>query len=228
MPTFDLFTIGHSNIPAERFIALLRGAGVDAIADVRSIPASRFCPWFSAKNLAPLLAGANVVYVFFGEELGGRPRNPSLYCHGVADYEAMAQRPGFRADIDRLLAMARERCLCLMCSERDPLDCHRCLLVARALAARGVSIGHILHNGEIESHPATERRLLKAAGEDGDLFVTGQDERLAAAYRRRARAVAYRLSRANKTPGVNKTPEKTANKRATTINKKSRAKKKSR
>jgi uncharacterized protein (DUF488 family) len=212
MPAFDLFTIGHSNIPAERFIALLRGAGVDAIADVRSIPASRFCPWFSAKNLAPLLAGANVVYVFFGEELGGRPRNPS----------AMAQRAGFRADIDRLLAMARERCLCLMCSERDPLDCHRCLLVARALAARGVSIGHILHNGEIESHTATERRLLKAAGEDGDLFVTGQDERLAAAYRHRARAVAYRLK------GVNKTPEKMTNKRATTINKKIRAKKKSR
>ena len=221
MPAFDLFTLGHSNIPAERFIALLRGAGVDAIADVRSIPASRFCPWFSAKNLAPLLAGANVGYVFFGEELGGRPRNPSLYCRGVADYEAMAQRPGFRADIDRLLAMARERCLCLMCSERDPLDCHRCLLVARALAA-GVSIGHILHNGEIESHTATERRLLKAAGEDGDLFVTGQDERLAAAYRRRARAVAFRLKSANKTP------EKAANKRATTINKKSRAKKKSR
>ena len=222
MPAFDLFTIGHSNIPADRFIALLRGAGVDAIADVRSIPASRFCPWFSAKNLAPLLAGANLDYAFFGNALGGRPHDPSLYCDGVADYEAMAQRPGFRADLDRLLAMARERRLCLMCSERDPLDCHRCLLVARALAARGMNIAHILHNGEIESHTAIERRLVKAAGEDGDLFVTGHDERLAAAYRRRARAVAYRLK------GANKEPQKTANKGATTINKKIRAKKKSR
>ena len=222
MPAFDLFTIGHSNIPADRLIALLRGAGVDAIADVRSIPASRFCPWFSAKNLAPLLAGANLDYAFFGNALGGRPHDPSLYCDGVADYEAMAQRPGFRADLDRLLAMARERRLCLMCSERDPLDCHRCLLVARALAARGVSIAHSLHNGEVESHTATERRLVKAAGEDGDLFVTGHDERLAAAYRRRAGAVAYRLK------GANKAPQKTANKGATTINEKIRAKKKSR
>jgi uncharacterized protein (DUF488 family) len=222
MPAFDLFAIGHSNIPAERFIALLRGAGVDAIADVRSIPASRFCPWFSAKNLAPLLAGATMDYVFFGDALGGRPRDPSLYCDGVADYEAMSQRPGFRADLDRLLTMAGRRRLCLMCSERDPLDCHRCLLVARALAARGVSVGHILHNGEIESHIATERRLVKTAGGSGDLFVTGQDERLAAAYRRCARAVAYRLK------GANKTPEKTANKKATIINKKNRAKKKSR
>jgi uncharacterized protein (DUF488 family) len=222
MPAFDLFTIGHSNIPAERFIALLRGAGVDAIADVRSIPASQFCPWFSAKNLAPLLAGATMDYVFFGDALGGRPRDPSLYCDGVADYEAMSQRPGFRADLDRLLTMAGRRRLCLMCSERDPLDCHRCLLVARALAARGVSVGHILHNGEIESHIATERRLVKTAGGSGDLFVTRQDERLAAAYRRRARAVAYRLK------GANKTPEKTANKKTTTVNKKNRAKKKSR
>ena len=187
MTTFDLFTIGHSNIPAERFIALLRGAGVDVVADVRSIPVSRFCPWFSAKNLAPLLAGANVVYLSFGDELGGRPRDPSLYCDGVADYEVMAQQPSFRTGLDRLLANARQRRLCLMCSERDPLDCHRCLLVARALVARGVSVGHILLDGGIELHTATERRLLEAAGVDGDLFATGQDERLATAYRRRAR-----------------------------------------
>jgi len=220
MTTFDFFTIGHSNIPAERFIALLRGAGVDAVADVRSIPASQFCPWFSAKNLAPLLAGATMDYLSFGDDLGGRPRDPSLYCDGIADYEAMAQRPTFRAGLDRLLAQAGQRRLCLMCSERDPLDCHRCLLVARALAARGVSVGHILHNGGIESHSAIERRLLEGVGEDIDLFTTGQDARLAAAYRRRARAVAYRLKGANKAP--DRMARKTASKRATVIKKKSR------
>ena len=76
MTGFDLFTIGHSNIVAERFIALLRDAGVKAVADVRSIPASRFCPWFSAKALAPVLAGANINYSLFGGELGGRPARP--------------------------------------------------------------------------------------------------------------------------------------------------------
>jgi uncharacterized protein (DUF488 family) len=169
MTAFDLFTIGHSNIPAERFVAMLRAAGIETVADVRSVPASRFCPWFSAKNLAPLLAGANMSYLFFGDELGGRPRDPSLYCDGVADYEAIAQRPSFQAGLDRLLGNAGERRLCLMCSERDPLDCHRCLLVARALAARGVTVGHILHDGGIESHIATERRLLEAAGVDRPL-----------------------------------------------------------
>jgi uncharacterized protein (DUF488 family) len=198
MTAFDLLTIGHSNIPPERFIAMLRGAGVETVADVRSVPASRFCPWFSAKGLAALLAEAAVNYLFCGDELGGRPRDPSLYCDGVADYEAMVQRPDFQAGLDRLLAGSRKQRLCLMCSEREPLDCHRCLLVARALAARGVTIGHILHDGGIEPHAATERRLLDLAGEDSDLFATGQNERLAAAYRRRARAVAFRLKGATK------------------------------
>jgi uncharacterized protein (DUF488 family) len=193
MTAFDLFSIGHSNIPAPRFTAMVRAAGVDAVADVRSVPMSRFCPWFSQKNLAPLLAAENVAYLFFGEALGGRPRDPALYCDGIADYEEMAKTPSFKAGIDRVLAEAARHRLCLMCSEREPLDCHRCLLVARALAARGATIGHILHDGAIAPHTAIERRLIELVEpEGGDLFVSGLNERLAAAYRSRARAVAYR------------------------------------
>src|SRR5499427_2154374 len=164
MRAFDLFTIGHSNVAAERFVALLRGAAVEAVADVRSIPASRFCPWFSAKNLAPLLAGPNMDYSFFGEELGGRPRDPSLYCDGIADYEAMARQPSFQAGVDRLLGNAGPRRACVMCSERDPLDCHRCLLVGRALAARGVRVTHILDDGNVVSHTEIEDTLLRLSG----------------------------------------------------------------
>lgn len=193
MSAFDLFSIGHSNIAAERFIALLRDAGATAIADVRSTPFSRRFPWFSGKTLAATLAQHSMAYLAYGEALGGRPRNAALYRDGVADYEAMAQQPEFQAGLERLCADAARLRVCLMCAEREPLDCHRCLLVARALAARGLAIGHILHDGTIEPHQATEQRLLALtkAGAD-DLFAPGQDERLAAAYRRRARAVAYR------------------------------------
>jgi uncharacterized protein (DUF488 family) len=192
MTAFDLFSIGHSNISAERFVAMQRAAGVTAIADVRSTPVSRFCPWFSAKNLEPLLAGAGIGYAAYGVELGGRPRDPALYRDGIADYEAMARQADFRAGLDRLVAGAARRPTCVMCSEREPLECHRCLLVTRALAARGLNVGHILHDGIIEPHAATEQRLLALEAGGEDLFVTGQSERLAAAYFRRARAVAYR------------------------------------
>jgi uncharacterized protein (DUF488 family) len=192
MAAFDLFTIGHSNIPAERFLSMLRDAGVNAVADVRSTPFSRFFPWFSAKNFAPVLAQENILYLPYGEPLGGRPRDPSLYRDGVADYEAMARQPEFEAGLARLRADAMRCRVCLMCAEREPLDCHRCLLVARALAGRGLAIGHILHDGTIEPHAATEQRLLQLDGQPEDLFTSGQGGRLAAAYDRRARAVAYR------------------------------------
>lgn len=192
MSSFDLFSIGHSNMPAERFIGMLRAAGADTVADVRSTPFSRFFPWFSADRLVPLLARQEMGYLPYGDRLGGRPGDPTLYCDGVADYDAMARRPEFEAGLERLRAdMARCR-LCLMCAEREPLDCHRCLLVARALAGRGVTIGHILYDGRIEPHAATEQRLLQMEAVPDDLFVTGQQDRLAAAYRRRTAAVAYR------------------------------------
>lgn len=202
---FEFLTIGHSNIPPDRFIALLQNAGIAAIADVRTTPLSRFCPWFSGKNLAPLLAQNSIGYLPYGAALGGRPQSPALYCDGVADYEAMARQDDFHAGLARLAADAasvgsRGR-ICLMCAEREPLDCHRCLLVGRTLAARGFGIGHILHDGTIEPQAVTEQRLLKLAGDDGDLFASGQEERIAAAYRRRARAVAYRSARARAAQG---------------------------
>src|SRR5579883_3325354 len=185
MPSdFSILTIGHSNLPAERFIGLLQGAGVTAIADVRSVPFSRRFPWFSEKALAARLNAANIAYLPFGDSLGGRPRDPSLYRDGVADYEKMAQTAPFRAGLDRV---------CLLCAEREPLDCHRCLLVARALKESGVALGHVLVDRTIEPHAETEERLLKLAGTADDLFMSRAD-RLAAAYQARAAKVAARFA----------------------------------
>jgi uncharacterized protein (DUF488 family) len=196
MPAFDLFSIGHSNIPAERFLVMLQNAGVNAVADVRSMPYSRRLPWFSQKTLAASLSAAGIGYAAMGDALGGRPRDDSLYRDGVADYEAMAAQTDYQAGLGRLLDAAARSRVCVMCAEREPLDCHRCLLVARSLAERGLVVGHILHDGAIEPHAATEQRLLTLGGrsvEQGrDLFASGQRERLAAAYRRRAHAVAFR------------------------------------
>jgi uncharacterized protein (DUF488 family) len=188
----DLLTIGHSNLSADRFMTLLRGARVTAVADVRSIPFSRWCPWFSAKALAQRLAGEGIAYIALGEQLGGRPRDPKLYRNGVANYDAMAARAEFVAGLERVVDEIERHRLCLLCAEREPLDCHRCLLVGRVLAERGLTLGHIRADGTIEPHAATEDRLLALAGDDADLFRE-RAERLAHAYRRRAQAVAARL-----------------------------------
>ena len=192
MHAFDFFSIGHSNIPVDRFVTILREAGVNTVVDVRSIPSSRRFPWFSKKNLEVRLAREGIAYTAMGDALGGRPRDDRLYRDGIADYEAMAREPQYQAGIDRLIDAAARSRVCLMCAEREPLDCHRCLLVARSLTERGLAVGHILHDGTIEAHGATERRLLAWDGKDCDLFASGQRELIAAAYRHRARSVAFR------------------------------------
>jgi uncharacterized protein (DUF488 family) len=188
---FDLYTIGHSNLPVERFLALLAQAGITALADVRSVPFSRRFPWFSGKSLAARLPTQGIGYLAMGATLGGRPRDATLYCDGVADYEAIAAVPEFQDGLDHLVEAARNARVCVMCAERDPLDCHRCLLIGRVLAARKMRLGHILVDGTIEPHLATEERLLAVASKEDDLF-NDRSARLADAYRRRARSVAAR------------------------------------
>jgi uncharacterized protein (DUF488 family) len=190
-PNFDLYTIGHSTHGRERFSALLEQARVNAIADVRSSPFSPHFPHFSQSELKRWLKHESVSYVFLGKELGGRPGNPALFRNGVADYEAMAATSAFTEGLERLIKGAESHRIAMMCSEHDPVDCHRCLLVARRLAERGLTVGHIMPRGEILSHEQIEERLLKLEELSADDFFAPRPERLANAYRQRNMKVAY-------------------------------------
>lgn len=189
--TMEVLTIGHSSHSLEHFLALLRLASVTAVADVRSSPYSKHAPQFSRSELCAALRVNGLSYVFLGKELGGRPNEQLLYRAGVADYETMAARKEFDEGLNRIIEGATTHRIALMCSERDPLDCHRCLLVGRALAERGVRVSHVLGDGGIMSHEQIEDRLLELSGRhSGDLFAS-RSELLAAAYRERARKVAF-------------------------------------
>ena len=195
--TFDLYTIGHSKIPIGRFVGLLRDAGVTAIADVRSTPFSRRYPWFSQRPLAEALTQEKLAYVWLGDSLGGRPSDPALLRDGVADYEAIAATPAFEDGLARVIEGRQRYCICLMCAEREPLECHRCLLVSRALAERGLTIGHIMADGRVEQQHETEDRLLRMVREGDDLF-SDRAGRLARAYRKRAQTHAWRVPPASR------------------------------
>ena len=190
-----VLTIGHSTLALGSFLNLLRKAGVTAVADVRSSPFSRRSPHFNRDDFRASLKESGIKYVFLGKELGGRPRAQNLYCNGVADYEKMALEPTFLKGIDRIVDGSKEHTIGLMCSEHDPLDCHRCLLVGRALADRKISIGHILSNGNIATQYDIEERLLALVGvqkkDMKDMFAS-REELLSVAYQSRAKAVAYR------------------------------------
>lgn len=169
-----VFSIGHSDHTAEAFVALLVRHGVSAVADVRAAPYSRHHPQFSKAALVATLRAAGLAYVYLGEQLGGLPSARVRGQMQGSGYAAMAATEAFQEGLARV-GQGRERHrIALMCAERDPIDCHRALLVGRALAGVGMAVEHILADGAIEGHTALERRLLDAAGrgEGGDLFAT--------------------------------------------------------
>jgi uncharacterized protein (DUF488 family) len=157
----NIYTIGHSNLSLEAFINLLKQHEIKAIADVRSHPYSRYLPHFSQKPLQQQLAQHNINYIFLGKELGARPTNPDCYVNGKAVYEKIAATTDFKQGIQQLLTLANATTTSLMCSEKDPINCHRTILVCQQLTSLDCQIFHILNNGNLENHQDLETRLLK-------------------------------------------------------------------
>jgi len=187
----EVLTVGHSTHSAEAFLALLTRAEVTAVADVRTSPFSRHIPQFNRETLRDSLRSKGIAYVYLGKELGGRPTQPECYSNGVADYEKMASTETFAAGLERVLTGAAKYRIALMCAEQDPIECHRCLLVGRALVGKGVGVRHILSSGKVVGHEQVEGRLLDISGRNGDDFFASRDERLSIAYREHSRKVAY-------------------------------------
>ena len=187
-----IHTIGHSNHPIDRFLGLLQPHGITAVADVRSTPYSRFNPQFRREKLQAALAGAGIQYVFLGEELGARSRDPTCYDpDGRVSYARLAKTDLFRRGIERLKTGMAEHRISLMCAEREPLECHRTILVARELTRDGVAVPHILGDGSLETHEHAMQRLAASLNlTDTDLFSNPADL-LERAYDLQAARIAY-------------------------------------
>jgi uncharacterized protein (DUF488 family) len=185
-----LFTVGHSNHECEKFLDLLTRHRITALADVRSQPYSQYTPQFNREILETALGRRRVKYVFLGRELGARRDERECYVGGQARYDRILTLPAFREGLDRLRRGVQAQRIALMCSEKDPLTCHRTILICRALRTE-MAISHILDDGALEAHAAAETRLLALRGlPEGDLF-TSRDEMLSRAYDQQAAAIAF-------------------------------------
>ncbi len=186
-----VYTIGHSTHPIEVFIELLKQHGITALADVRSHPYSRHFPQYSQNDLKSSLAQEGIAYVFLGKELGARSENPSCYRQGKVQYELLAKEPLFLKGLERVRAGMERFRIALMCAEKDPLDCHRAVLVARQLYKLGIQVQHIHADGHLETHAEMENRMLQILKmSDSDMF-NSREEILRDAYRVRGEQIAY-------------------------------------
>ncbi|HEV2946074.1 MAG TPA: DUF488 domain-containing protein [Gemmataceae bacterium] len=200
----QLLSVGHSNLEIARFVQLLQASRVTAIADVRSQPFSKWLPWTNRPNLEQALAEHEIHYHFLGDLLGGRPQSTEVYdLEGRVDYERVKITAAFQRGLDRMAQVLENSRLAMLCSEEDPIDCHRGLLIAPAMKERGFAAMHIRGDGSLESQADFEARLIDATGVGSGLLdglfaasLSTEDHHqiLADAYRFQSHRKAFRLT----------------------------------
>jgi uncharacterized protein (DUF488 family) len=186
-----IYTIGYSCHTLNSFVHILQRYGISAVADVRSQPYSRFKPEFNQDKLSKSLKEIGLIYVFLGDLCGARIEAPECYINGKVSYSLIARHPKYLKGIDRILKGTQKYTIALMCAEKDPISCHRTILICRTLLTRGLSIKHILCDGTIEDHHDSELRLMRILNLDQpNMFVT-EEQRLEKAYNLQADKIAY-------------------------------------
>jgi len=186
-----LHTIGYSNHPIQVFIGYLKKYSIETIIDVRSQPYSRFNPMFCHDKLRQVFARHDVEYKFFGKHLGGRTQDPEYYRNGRVDYNLLSRSANFQQGLKLLISEIASATGCLMCAEKDPLSCHRTILICRRLRGQKIDIHHILPDGSVELHSDLEKRLVKTLKLSQLELFEGEDGIVERAYELQGQIIAY-------------------------------------
>lgn len=199
-----IFTIGHSNVSVADLLHRLLQYSINCVVDVRSNPVSSYSPHFNKEHLKPVLKQNNISYAHFGEEFGAR-RTDCLIDNQV-NFELAVTTEKFQHGVSRIKnAITLGFNVVLMCSESEPLECHRFSLVSRFLHEQGMDVLHILKDGSIKSHEALEFEMIetylksrtnKLRAVETDLFgntYTKEQQRIDA-YRIKNREIGYRIN----------------------------------
>ena len=154
-----IYTIGHSNHSQEEFLRLIQTYGITCVVDVRSLPASKHYPQFNQDTLEGFLKYHHINYQFFGREFGAR-RTDSYNQQGQVDFELAIKTDLFLQGVQRIHTLLEGHRVALMCSEANPLECHRFSLVSRYFYDNGLDVQHILKDGELASHEVLEKEMI--------------------------------------------------------------------
>lgn len=197
----EIFTIGHTNYSVEKFVDLIRAYNINCVVDVRSTPFSKYTPQFNENNIKSELNKRGIYYLKMGNEFGARRNNRELYTiDGYLDFEKTRKDVEFLKGVERI----KQGCnkgfnITLMCTEKDPFDCHRTIMVSKGLKDNGIIINHILPNKEIQSQDKIEKRLLDKYYPNRLQFSFDttnnltDEEMLAESYRRRNKEIGYSI-----------------------------------
>ncbi len=176
-------TIGHSNMNIEEFINIIKNYNVNIIADVRSVPYSKYVPHFNREDLRNILNKNNIKYIFLGDKLGARWKEPDAITNNKADFEKIKKIQIFKKGIEELIKLSENNNTAIMCSEKNPLDCHRFELISPVLKEKNIVIEHILDQTNIKSQEYIENKLInKYKDKIPELFIQNDEDMLKSAY----------------------------------------------
>lgn len=206
MYKYRLYSVGHSNQTQEEFLELLKSHDVNCIVDVRSVPASKYTPQFNMETLKWFLKNHNIQYLHFGEEFGAR-RTDCLDADGQVNFELAVETPNFKRGVERLMkGLEKGFRIALMCSEANPLECHRFSLVSRYFYDNGLDVQHILKGAELAPHKVLEEEMIAEflrsrkfhLSEVDELFGTYSAEaQRRDAYRQKNREIGFRQTQSD-------------------------------
>lgn len=197
----SIFTIGHSANEIGKFLTLLNSHKIEVVADVRSAPYSQWQPHYNREHLSAILQKNNIKYIFLGKELGGRSDDPRCHVDGRVSYQDLAKTEMMQDALRRVVEIGVSDNIALMCSEKDPLNCHRAVLIAKELAELDKEVLHILADGTLESHFEAEKRIFHANKvPEKELFLS-HDELRDMAYKLQGNRIAYRVKSNEKVVG---------------------------
>lgn len=190
-----IYTVGHSNYEIDNFIKVISSYGIDFIVDVRSSPYSKYCPQFNRENIKDSLKNIGIQYLFLGKELGARPNDSSCYYGGRVQFDLLRKTELFKQGIARLKDAESKVCLlAIMCSEKNPIDCHRTVLISRVLKEEGIDVKHIISDTEVIDQSQIEEQLQKKFKLEPLLFDSenAAQERVAEAYEKQEEHITYK------------------------------------
>lgn len=196
-----LYTIGHSQHDIEYFIDMLQKYNINYVLDVRSTPYSQFAENYNRENIRAILKKVGIEYSFMGNYFGARPEDRTLYSKdGYLDFDKTRNSEKFLNGVSSVIkGIHAGNNITLMCTEKDPIECHRAIMVARTFYERSIEVQHILADSSLQSHEELNQRLINQHFPDRyqlSLFSAenmSDEECLREAYRYHNKKIGYHI-----------------------------------
>lgn len=195
-----IFTIGYAGFAIDDFIKALKKHNINSLIDVRSSPFSKFYQDYNKPLLCDTLQKNGIIYRNYNSEFGARQDDKTYYPNGYLDFSMFTRSKVFLDGMQKIInAIPLGYKFVLMCSEKDPINCHRTIMVGKAFSDNGISVSHILSDGHIITQSDIEARLLDMYYPDRDqLALFGEqlsaEEMIENSYKFQNEKIGYRIN----------------------------------